>query len=140
GLRAISQKGFYEFWQAQNPDILCIQETKCHPDQLEEESLTLQGWHGYWCSASRAGYSGTATFTKTVPIDVQCGFGIRKFDTEGRVVITRFKDFVLYNCYFPNGGSGMERHEFKQEFLRRFGQHVIRLMRSGEKVIVVGDY
>lgn len=140
GLRSVMQKGFLDFWKAQNPDLLCLQETKCHEDQVEEGALSVSGWKGFWSAARRAGYSGTATFTKHEPIEVHHGFGIPKFDAEGRMVVTKFKEFTLFNCYFPNGGSGGERHAFKQEFLRRFGQYLHRLVRSGEKVMVVGDY
>lgn len=140
GLRSVVQKGLQEFWREQKPDILCLQETKCHPDQVEEESLLVPGYRGHWCAARRAGYSGTATFTNLQPLEVNYGFGVPKFDAEGRMVVTKFKEFTLFNVYFPNGGSGMERHLFKQEFLKRFGQHVTRLAQSGEKVVVVGDY
>ena len=140
GLRSVVQKGFHEFWQREKPDILCLQETKCHPDQLEPELAQPNGWHSYWSAAKRAGYSGTATFCRNAPAKVEHGMGIRKFDAEGRVVVTQFEDFVLYNAYFPNGGSGGERHQFKQEFLRRFGEHLAGRAAAGENVVVVGDY
>ncbi len=134
------QKGFTEFWKEQKPDLFCLQETKCHQDQIEEAAVVVPGWQGHWSAARKAGYSGTATFTNREPLDVQHGFGIPKFDAEGRIVATRFEDFILFNVYFPNGGSGEERHLYKQEFLKRFGAYTQRLVRSGEKVIVLGDY
>ncbi|MGE0528121.1 MAG: exodeoxyribonuclease III [Bdellovibrionales bacterium] len=140
GIRSIVQKGFFEFWDREQPEILCVQETKAHPDQIEDEGATRAGWMSYWAAAQRPGYSGTATFCRRTPRGVEYGFGIPKFDAEGRVVVTDFEDFVLYNVYFPNGGSGLERHQFKQEFLRQFGRHLEKRVRQGTNVIVVGDY
>lgn len=140
GIRAVTQKGFYEFWEKENPDILCIQETKAHPDQLQKELVQPKGWNGYWSAAQRPGYSGVATFCKETPESVSYGIGIPKFDAEGRIVITKFKTFTLYNIYFPNGGSGEERHLFKQEFLQRLSRHLKPKVQDGENIIVVGDY
>ncbi len=140
GIRSILQKDFHDFWKREKPDILCLQETKAHPDQMEQAACAIPGWTGYWSAARKAGYSGTVTFTKSEPLAVTNGFGIPKFDAEGRMVVTRFPKFTLFNVYFPNGGSGEERHLFKQEFLKRFGQHLLRLQRNGESVIVLGDF
>lgn len=140
GIRACAPKGLYSYLRKQDADILCLQETKAHPDQLDQETRDPKGWSSYWSSAQRKGYSGTVTFTKQEPISVQHGIGIRKFDSEGRFVITDHKDFVLFNVYFPNGGSGPERHDFKQEFLARFARHLKQLHQSGREIILVGDY
>lgn len=140
GIRAITQKGFYEFWEQQNPDFLCVQETKAHPDQLQDALASPLGWKSFWSAAQRAGYSGVATFCKETPAEITYGIDIPKFDAEGRMVVTRFKDFTLYNVYFPNGGSGQERHLFKQEFLKRFRHHLMKKVQAGENLIVVGDY
>lgn len=140
GIRSILQKDFHEFWKSEKPDIFCLQETKAHPDQMDQTACVLPGWTGYWSAARRPGYSGTATFTKLAPQSVQHGFGIPKFDAEGRMVVTRFEKFTLFNVYFPNGGTGDERQAYKMEFLKRFGAHLHRLVRNKEKVIVVGDY
>lgn len=140
GIRSVIQKGFYEFIDAQNPDLLCVQETKAHPDQLEDAVHSPLGWKTFWSSAQRPGYSGTATFCKETPVSVEHGFGIPKFDAEGRMVVTQFPKFTLYNVYFPNGGANQERHLFKQEFLKRFGSHLVKKVRAGENIILVGDY
>lgn len=140
GIRAVMQKGLHDFLDKQKPDFLCLQETKAHPDQLEEELTAPKGWYAYWASAQRPGYSGTVTYTKSQPKEVHYGFGIPKFDAEGRMVVTTYPNFTLYNVYFPNGGSGMERHLYKQEFLKRFGHHLVKRAQSGENMIVVGDY
>lgn len=140
GIRAATGKGLLDFWQKEDPDILCLQETKAHPDQLEQGLVTCKGWNGYWSSAQRPGYSGTATFSKQVATSAGYGFGVPKFDAEGRTVVTKFSGFTLYNVYFPNGGSGLERHQFKQEFLKTFGSHLIKQIQGGQNVILVGDY
>jgi len=140
GIRAASQKGLREFWQREQPDVLCLQETKAHPDQLPTELTAPEGWRGFWSAAQRPGYSGVVTFTRETPQEVTYGIGIPKFDAEGRIVVTKFKKFSLYNVYFPNGGSGEERHLFKQEFLKRFSHHLHKRTLAGENVVVVGDY
>lgn len=140
GIRAVAGKGFWEFLESEKPDIVCLQETKAHPDQLEEAFTAPKGWSTYWSAAQRPGYSGTATFCREKPEAVEFGFGIPKFDAEGRMVVTKFKNFSLYNVYFPNGGSGLERHEYKQEFLKRFKHHLLKKVKAGENIISVGDY
>ncbi len=140
GIRAVAQKGFHEFVQREKPDILCLQETKAHPDQLDSSLVTLPGLRSYWSAAQRPGYSGTATFCREQPVEVKHGFGIPRFDTEGRIVMTRFAAFTLFNVYFPNGGSGPERHQYKQDFLKRFGDHLTKRAQAGENIILVGDY
>ena len=140
GIRACQKKGFLEFFEREKPDIFCLQETKAHPEQLDEVLINPNSYDSYWSSAVRRGYSGTATYTHFPVEDVQHGIRIKKFDDEGRFVITRFPEFLLYNVYFPNGSAREERHLFKQEFLRKFHRHLMKMIASGEKVIVVGDY
>lgn len=140
GIRSCVQKGLFEAIAQYQPDIFCLQETKAHPDQLEKELVARDGWRCYWSSASRKGYSGTVTFTKIEPVTVEHGIGVPKFDAEGRFVVTAFDDFVLFNVYFPNGGSGPERHRFKMEFLKRFTVHLKKRLAAGRNVILVGDY
>ncbi len=140
GIRSVVQKGFQEFWSQQSPDIFCVQETKAHPDQLPDDLTSPPGYKGFWSAAQRPGYSGVATFTKKAPLSVDYGIQIAKFDAEGRIVVTHFKSFSLYNIYFPNGGSGDERHQYKQEFLKRLQYHLNKKVQAGENIIVVGDY
>lgn len=141
GIRACQKKGFLDFFKEKNPDILCIQETKAHPEQLDEELLKPSKHHAFWSSATtRRGYSGTVTYTKKEPMEVQYGIGIKKFDAEGRFVVTDHGDFLLYNVYFPNGAAHEERHLFKQEFLKKFTRHLARKIKEGREIILVGDY
>lgn len=103
GVRAATKKGLFQWLEYEAPDVLCIQETKAHVDQLTAEILTDHGYHASWHSGERRGYSGVATFSKKEPLFVQEGLGIDKYDVEGRVLLTEHEDFLLYNIYFPNG-------------------------------------
>ena len=139
GMRAILKKGFLEWVKKENPDILCLQEIKATPEQLHKP-LELQDYHVYWSPAERKGYSGVATFTKEKPIKVEKGFGIPRFDKEGRTLVTEFKEFILFNVYFPNGKMGEERLKYKLDFYEAFLKHVDMLKARGKKIIVTGDY
>lgn len=140
GIRAAQKKGFLEWLQKETPDILCVQETKAQPDQLDFEILNPPGYHVYWNSAERKGYSGVATFTKERPLKVEKGFGAAAFDSEGRVLLTEYSDFTLLNIYFPNGASGPERLKFKLDFYEATLVFSEKLRKSGKPLIVSGDY
>lgn len=104
GLRACLGKGFLDFFRAADADVFCLQETKLQPHQIE---LELPGYHQYWNSAEKKGYSGTALFTRTAPQSVSYGIGAAQHDTEGRVITAEFSDFYLVNCYTPNAQRGL---------------------------------
>ena len=140
GIRACARKGFLPFIEKEDPDILCLQESKAHPEDLDEELVHPLKRLSYWSFADRKGYSGTVTFVKKPVKEVQHGIGIKKFDDEGRFVITDHGDFLLFNVYFPNGSQTTQRHLFKQEFLKRFSSYLQRLINSKKKIIVLGDY
>ncbi|NJC26342.1 exodeoxyribonuclease III [Neolewinella antarctica] len=142
GIRAALKKGLAEWTAATAPDVLCIQETKAHEEQVDMAELKALGYvHQQWHSAtSRKGYSGVLTLSKVVPDYVQLGFGNEKYDREGRVVRTDFGDLTIFNCYFPNGGQGDERQNFKYEFLDDFLAHILELQKSRPGILVVGDY
>jgi exodeoxyribonuclease III len=140
GIRASSKKGLLEFVRDEKPDILCLQETKAHIEQCEEPLRKLGYENSYWSSAVRKGYSGTATFVRPEPMKVSTGIDVKEYDSEGRFVITEHGYFDLYNIYFPNGGSGDERHQFKQRFLKDLNAHLQPKIKKGKPVIIVGDY
>ena len=140
GIRACGRKGFLKFLKKEDPEILCIQENKAHPEDVDEELVYPLNRIPYWSFADRKGYSGTTTFVKQKAKKVQYGIGIKKFDDEGRFVITHHKDFLLFNVYFPNGSQTEQRHLFKQEFLDRFTNYLHRLIKKKKEIIVVGDY
>lgn len=119
-------------------DILCFQETKCHAEQFS--SPLLDGYNANWSNSWKKGYSGVATYTRTPASAYKTGIGIRRYDHEGRIVVTDHGSFLLYNIYFPNGGGSPERHQFKQEFLSDLNRHLRTTIASGREIIVVGDF
>ncbi len=140
GIRAAQKKGFLEWLAKEDPDILCVQETKAHPEQLDAFILNPPGYHVYWNAAEKKGYSGVATFTKQRPVSVQTGFNILPFDREGRLLMTEFPEFVLLNIYFPNGSRSEDRLQYKLDFYEHTLQFVEKLKSEGKKVIISGDY
>jgi len=139
GIRAVIGKGFLDWLRTEHPDILCLQETKAQPEQLGKDMQAPQGYHAYWNYPERKGYSGVATFTKEEPTSVRNGFGIEAFDAEGRVLITEYPDFLLFNVYFPNGKKDETRLKYKMDFYEAFLQFVDPLRAEGKKLIVCGD-
>ena len=139
GIRAVAKKGFLETVAELDPDVLCIQETKASVDQLDESLLNIPGYTSYFSSAERKGYSGTAVYTKREPVSVSYGLGTDEFDHEGRTIELDFGDFILYNIYFPNGGQGPERVDFKLRFYDCFLDKVKKQMDEGRMVLVCGD-
>lgn len=140
GIRACGKKGLPEFIAQEEPDILCLQETKAHLEQVEPDLQRLGYEYADWSSATRKGYSGVATFSIRPPLSVLKGTGNPDYDSEGRFVITSYPEFDLYNIYFPNGGSGEIRHGFKQGFLRDLNVHLAKELSAGKRIVVVGDY
>lgn len=140
GIRAVQKKGFLDWMNKESPDILCLQETKAHPDQLGFELTHINGYHAYFSSCRvKNGYSGVVTYTKKEPLQTAEGFGVEKFDQEGRTMVTEFGDFVLFNVYFPNGKASFDRLQYKLEFYQAFLQHLEALRKTGKKIIFCGD-
>ena len=140
GIRAAVKKGFLDYLNNQKPDILCIQESKAHKDQLSSEILQDHGYYNYWHSGIKKGYSGVATFTKKEPLYVQEGIGIEKYDREGRVLITEHEKFLVYNIYFPNGQKDQVRLKYKLDFYDDLLPIINEQVESGNNVIVAGDW
>jgi len=140
GIRAAVKKGFLEYLEDQNPEIICIQETKAHKEQLTSEILEDHGYFTYWHSGQKKGYSGVATFCKEEPLYIQEGIGIKKYDDEGRVLITEHNKFLLYNIYFPNGQKNEERLKYKLDFYDDLLPIINDQVESGNNVIVTGDW
>jgi exodeoxyribonuclease-3 len=140
GLRAVLKKNALQPALALNPDLLCLQEIKARPEQLPEEGRNLPGFHAIWNPAERAGYSGVATFSREQPQQAELGMGTPHFDREGRVIRTRHSDFLLYNIYFPNGGRGKDRVDYKLAFYAHLLDLCDALHAAGEKVIITGDF
>ena len=140
GVRAVVKKGFLDWLEQAQPDILCLQETKAHVDQLAAEILTDHGYHTFWHSGERRGYSGVATFCKEEPLYVQEGLGIERYDAEGRVLLTEHENFLLYNIYFPNGQKDDERLQYKLDFYDELLPIINEQVESGNNVVVTGDW
>jgi exodeoxyribonuclease-3 len=141
GLRAIYKKGFAETVAAMAPDILALQETKLQPDQRTGEMLDLSGYDSYWDYAvDKKGYSGVAVYARHQPREVRCGFGIDRFDREGRVLQLDYGPFILFNVYFPNGQRDAERLTYKLDFYREFFAYTDRLREQGRSLVITGDF
>ena len=139
GIRAAHKKGFLDWFNSAKPDILCLQETKAMKEQLSDELLNVDKYTSYFSSAERKGYSGTATYTKVNPVKVLNGIGIKKFDSEGRFLVTEFDEFVLFNIYFPNGKAKKERLQYKMDFYEAFLKHLKKLLKQDKKIVICGD-
>ncbi len=140
GLRAIWKKDFPKWIEENSPDILCLQETKAQADQLEDEIKKFNGyWSGFF-AAEKKGYSGVATYSKTKPAAYRNGIGNPYFDNEGRVITTDYKDFTLYNVYFPNGGRGDERVKYKLDFYDALFFEIEKKRKKQKNIIICGDY
>ena len=139
GLRAIEKKGFLDFLALSKADILAVQETKADPQQLSAALTLPQGYHAYFASAQRKGYSGVACYAKEKPLNVTPGLGIEEFDAEGRTLILEYPDFYFLNIYFPNGGQGEDRIDFKLRFYDAFLKKSKELFATGKTVIACGD-
>ena len=140
GIRAIEKKGFNEWIQKEKPDILGLQEIKGKEHQFSQELLAPKGYHSFFNPAERPGYSGTAIYSKIQPKEVQNGFGIEKFDKEGRVITADFGDFVFLNIYFPNGKASPQRLKYKLDFYDAVLGYFDELVQEGKKLIITGDY
>ena len=141
GLRAVAGKNFCEVFEALDADFFCLQETKLQAGQLNLEFL---GYYSYWNYAEKKGYSGTAIYTKHVPLSVTYGLGIEEHDHEGRVITLEMEDFYLVNVYTPNSQSAEVKGElprrlpYRMEWEEAFRQYLVML--DGKKpVIVCGD-
>jgi len=140
GVRANHKKGAWNWLIDESPDIFCLQETKAEPEQLPDEVRDPLGYFPYFAhSKMRKGYSGVAIYTKKEPIKVTEGIGIKELDQEGRALVAEFDDFVLINCYFPNGGRGPDRLEHKMEYYKEFLKKINKIRKTGKSVIFCGD-
>lgn len=139
GIRAVYKKGFLDWLLKEKPDILCLQETKAKEEQLPSDLKNIEGYLPYFASAERKGYSGVGLYTRMKPESVKTGFGIKRFDKEGRILISDYKTFILFNIYFPNGKMSKERLRYKMEFYDAFLDYADKLKKKGKKIIVCGD-
>lgn len=140
GLRAVERKGFLDWFKKESPDVLCLQETKAEPDQLSDAVKGVAGYQVDFCWGEKKGYSGTATYSRRPAAKVERGFGVSEFDREGRILISRFPEFTLFNIYFPNGKRDQIRLDYKLRFYDKCLKTLGALAKKGEKNLVVcGD-
>ncbi len=140
GIRAALKKGIADWIGNFSPDVLCFQELKAKREQVELSPLTDLGYTEIWNAAERPGYSGVATLYKNEPLSIKKGFGIEKFDIEGRVIQTSHPDFELFNIYFPNGGQENKRVPYKLDFYAALLEICDELHKSGKSIIITGDF
>lgn len=139
GIRAAEKKGLYEWLQTENPDILCLQETKAQEEQLGEKFLKQEGYLPYFMSAEKKGYSGVAVYTKEKPISIS-KLNVEEFDNEGRTIVLEYKNFTLINCYFPNSQAEGKRLDYKTGFNEAIHSLCNTLVKDGKNIVLCGDY
>lgn len=139
GLRAIYRKGFADFLEQNNFDIVCLQEIKVQQEKIPEDLIHLKGYYSFFSSAKKPGYSGVAIYSKIKPLKSRNSFGIPRFDDEGRVLCLEFKDFIIFNAYMPNGGREKKRLGYKLDFYDSFLKYLEGFIKEGKKVILTGD-
>ncbi|MBQ9915209.1 MAG: exodeoxyribonuclease III [Clostridia bacterium] len=135
GLRACLTKGFMDFFNQEQADIFCVQETKMQEGQAE---IITEGYEQYWNSAEKKGYSGTCVFTRIKPLSVQYGIGIEAHSHEGRTITLEFEDFYLVNCYTPNAQNELARLPYRMEWETDFRGYLMSLNEK-KPVILCGD-
>lgn len=140
GIRAAMNKGLVDWIKAAKPDVLCLQETKATPDQVDVSEFEALGYHLYWYSAQKKGYSGVAIFSKIKPKHVEYGCGIEKYDFEGRIIRLDFDHCSVMSVYHPSGSSGDDRQAFKMQWLADFQKYIDDLKVKIPNLILCGDY
>lgn len=140
GIRAAMSKNLTGWLKETNPDVLCVQETKAQPEQIETAELNEMGYFCFVHSAHRKGYSGVAIFTRIPPNNIVAGMDLHKYDSEGRVLRADFDDLTVVTVYIPNGSSTGERHQFKMDFLADFQHYISTLRETRPNIIVCGDF
>ena len=143
GLRAVLNKGMLDWTQAHSPEVLCLQEIKARPEQLDVSHLHQLGEifsHHIWNPAVRPGYSGVVTLARTLPAEIRLGIGDSQYDIEGRTIVSQYPGFTLFNLYFPNGKRDHTRVPFKLDFYARLLELCDDLHDQGQAVVLCGDF
>jgi exodeoxyribonuclease III len=140
GIRAALTKNFREWLAAEDPDVLCLQETKAQPDQIDTLIFAEMGYTSYLHSAEKKGYSGVAILCKKAPDNVVIGMNHTLHDSEGRVIRADFGDLSVISVYIPSGSSGEERQARKMDFLAAFAPFIQELRKTRPNLIISGDY
>jgi exodeoxyribonuclease-3 len=140
GIRAAMGKGLLQWIKQADPDVLCLQEIKATPEQVGVFEFEEMGYKHYWYPAQKKGYSGVAIFSKTEPLHVSYGCGIKEYDDEGRILRADFADYSIMSVYHPSGSSGEDRQAFKMKWLADFQNYINDLKQTKDKLILCGDF
>jgi exodeoxyribonuclease-3 len=140
GIRSAARKGFFDWLQQQQADIVCLQELKAQVGDMSRELLNPEGYFGYFHYAEKKGYSGVGLYSRHQPEQVIEGFGIPEFDAEGRYIEAVFGKLSVISVYLPSGSSSPERQEAKFRFLEHFRPHLEQLRNAGREVLLCGDW
>ena len=140
GIRAALRKGLDEWLKSADPDVVCLQEIKAREEQFDSSVFTNLGYHCYWYSAQKPGYSGTAILSKEKPIKVTYGMNHENYDNEARVMRADFETYSVISVYMPSGSSGDFRQAVKMTFLEDFHKYISELIQQTPNLIIAGDY
>jgi exodeoxyribonuclease-3 len=140
GLRACARSGFGDWLAREAADVVCVQEIKAREEDLPEEILHPAGYHSFWHSAKKPGYSGVAIYSRKEPISVTYGLGERSIDDEGRVLLAEFKNFSIISSYFPNSQRDHARLPYKLKFCTKFLSFCERQKQTGKSLLICGDF
>jgi len=139
GIRSAARKGFFDWLAAQDADVVCVQETKCQREQIDDPVFHPAGYHCYYFDAVKKGYSGVAVYSRVKPDTVVAGYGSTEFDTEGRYIEARFKNLSVVSLYLPSGSSSEERQQAKFRCLDEFMPYLRALKRKRRDYVICGD-
>lgn len=140
GIRAWHKKGASKLFFDEEPDFFCLQEIKAEEEQIPDELVEVDGYHAFFESSKmRKGYSGVAIYSKHEPEEIDTGVGVPELDREGRFLALHFGELVVITCYFPNGGGGPERLEYKLKYYDAFLKYIEKQKKKNKKVIFCGD-
>ncbi|MCB1120900.1 MAG: exodeoxyribonuclease III [Verrucomicrobiae bacterium] len=137
GLRAVLNKGFADWFETSEPDVLCLQEIKAEEHQVE---YAFPGYHQYWNSAVKKGYSGTLIVSKTKPMSVTYGLGMEEHDQEGRIITAEYRDHFLVNVYTPNSQNELRRLDYRTQIWDRLFLEYLKQLEQTKPVITCGDF
>lgn len=140
GIRSAAKKGFFEWMQQQNADVICLQELKAQETDMQEHFLKPEGYHGFFHYAEKKGYSGVGIYARQKPEKISTGLGWSFADSEGRYVEADFGKYVVASLYLPSGTSGEERQAVKFDFLKRYADILKNQKTSQKKYIICGDF
>lgn len=139
GVRAAQRGGFLDWFENEQADVVALQETKARPEQLDAALLNPLGYHSYWHSAQKPGYSSVAIYSRKEPLRIQYGIGVPEIDHEGRVIVAEYPGFVLVNAYFPNSQREHTRLGYKLDFCKKMFEFLESLRKQGKQIVLCGD-